>query len=508
MAKRALIIGINAYDPPNALPSCVADADAFESLLRKSYGFTDIANLRDRQASNSAMAAGLQQLVKDASAGDELVFYYSGHGFSFEKNGALIEALVPQDANFFDSDQLAGLTSAVPPGVLTVVLDSCFSGGLEKTFLLPNGMVERGFVKRFQLSATQKAFVPPIEGRTLAYRPFGSSAGQTAAAVVQQFQAGKPSDKAFSIVVPAPSTDDRRFLLMSACLADETAAASTSQTEGKSAFTFSLLDRIQAADLAAGPVAALLDAAGKRLRDLGITQTPTLRAPAKLDQQPLLRVQPTPAGSQIDSFSKSFTTHNNGRDIIMDSTTSPAAQKGFFDLATQLAGAIAPIVLSQLQRSPSKGFQGPDAVTIDSKSFASILSGVLTTALPIVMQSLATAQKDFVEQSPVDDKNFLSDLGGAITGIVSSPIGQTAIQVGLQARRAAPRPSRARVGSTPARGGRAGEPPARPFLSRAAGRRGAGRWARVKWETRRAGGVLYLSTAPGNQPGSQADTSS
>src|ERR1700753_1177279 len=109
MKKQALIIGINAYDPPNTLPSCIADADAFEDLLRTVYGFTEIANLRDRQASHAAIASSLQQLVDGAAAGDELVFYYSGHGYSYPKNGATIEALVPQDVNFFDCDQLEAI---------------------------------------------------------------------------------------------------------------------------------------------------------------------------------------------------------------------------------------------------------------------------------------------------------------------------------------------------------------------------------------------------------------
>ncbi len=435
MAKKALIVGINGYDPPNALPSCIADADAFEDLLKTSYGFTDIANLRDRQASNAAMAAGLQRLVQDASAGDELVFYYSGHGYSFEKAGALVEALVPQDANFFDSDQLAGLTNAVPPGALTVVLDACFSGGMEKAFLLPNGMVERGLVKRYQPAGTQKAFVQLTMGKPLRYRPFGYTASQTVAATVQQFQAGKPSDKAFSIVAPAPSSDDRRFLLMSACLSDETAAASTSQTAGKSAFTFSFLDRIAVANLAAGSTSALLDAAGQRLRDLGITQTPMLKAPADLDQRPFLRPQSAPAGPQVAS--KAFTPPNNERDTtIMASTSiaSPAAQKGWADLAAQLAGAIAPIAISHLQSSLSKGYEGPDSVTIDSKSFTSILSGVLSSALPVVAQSLAATQKGFVPtQSLVDDKGWFDTVTSVVGTVVSSPIAQAALQAAIAA---------------------------------------------------------------------------
>jgi hypothetical protein len=173
-SKQALVIGINAYDPRNALPSCVADADAFADLLGKAYGFTRIANLRDQQASHDAMATALTQLVNGATAGDQLVFYYSGHGYSFPKNGVTIEALVPQDEVFFDCDQLAEITNAVPPGVMTVVLDACYSGGMEKAFVHPDGLVEVHRIKSWQPPDSQKGFLAAPRGGTR-YKAFSTS---------------------------------------------------------------------------------------------------------------------------------------------------------------------------------------------------------------------------------------------------------------------------------------------------------------------------------------------
>src|SRR5947209_5263467 len=432
MAKKALIVGINAYDPPNVLPSCVADADAFERLLTNKFGFTDVVNLRDRQASNAAMSSALQTLLNGASSGDDLVFYYSGHGYSLEKGDALVEALVPQDAQFFDSDELGQLTASVPPGALTVVLDACFSGGMEKAFVLASGSVERAKVKRYQPSGADKGFVVLSPGKPLEYRAFGHVAGQTPAAAVQNFQAGQPSAKAFSILVPPPVGDSRRFLLVSACLADETAAASTSQTAGQSAFTFSFLNRIALPQLAAGATSTLLDAAGQHLRELGITQTPMLKAPLQLDQRPFLQWRSSSTDAQAPS-SKPFSTPHTERNITtMASTVSPAADKGFLDIATQLASAVAPLAINYLKNSTSKGFVGPDAVTVDSKGFASIMQGVLHAALPIIAQSMATTQKGFVPSQSVEDKGFLDSLSAAASSVVSSPF-QIAVQAALAA---------------------------------------------------------------------------
>ncbi len=103
-------------------------------------------------------------------------------------------------------------------------------------------------------------------------------------------------------------------------------------------------------------------------------------------------------------------------------------------MAAQLAGAIAPIAISHLQSSLSKGYEGPDAVTIDSKSFTSILHGVLGTALPIVMQSLAATQKGFVPARPaVDDKGWFDSLTSVVGSVVSSPIAQAALQAAIAA---------------------------------------------------------------------------
>jgi uncharacterized caspase-like protein len=161
MASAALVVGINAYDPPNALPSCIEDADSIARLLKEVYGFQSIVNLRDKEASKSAILEGLKNLLAAGASGDDLVFYFSGHGYSFQQGTSLIHALVPQDVDFLTSDELAAVTQGAPPDSLTVVLDSCFSGGMQKAFAKVGG-VKPAKVKYWTppTSSVEKAFDP------------------------------------------------------------------------------------------------------------------------------------------------------------------------------------------------------------------------------------------------------------------------------------------------------------------------------------------------------------
>jgi Caspase domain len=134
MSKRALIVGIKDYPGTiNDLPTCDEDANQFENLLRTSpYGFSDVVVYRDSQATLANVVDGLKGLFKDAKPDDELVFFYSGHGFSSTKNDVLHDYLVFYD-DMLSDDGLNELSQGLPDGALfTIVLDSYFAGGMEK----------------------------------------------------------------------------------------------------------------------------------------------------------------------------------------------------------------------------------------------------------------------------------------------------------------------------------------------------------------------------------------
>lgn len=287
-SKRALLVAINDYgSQQNNLPSCLEDATRFRSLLSERYGFTDFHELYDGEATVANVEAGLGWLFENVAEDDRLVFYYSGHGFQQPKGENLEECLVLGDMKFLFDDRLTELSQSAPPGVLTVVLDSCFSGGMQKRVAL-DGRIE---------IARTKAWMPPpnaalqqqkvILGRPLVPRPFGS-AQVTSAAGVKQLVLGRghasPASKAGPGAQGAAQGEDEtdqmllNGLLLSACSENETASASTSATEGLSAFTFALHQVLEATG--GEPSAAELhQAVAAKLQEMGFQQTPLIKAP-------------------------------------------------------------------------------------------------------------------------------------------------------------------------------------------------------------------------------------
>jgi len=147
--KRALIVGINKYDPAlNCdLSGCVNDANNMKSILESRYGFTKIVMLTDFEATQKNILASLGDMIDGAIAGDQLVFTFSGHGSQVpDANGdetdSYDEILCPTDLNFdapLSDDVLATYFKRVPDGAqLTFLSDSCHSGTVSRGLNLIN----------------------------------------------------------------------------------------------------------------------------------------------------------------------------------------------------------------------------------------------------------------------------------------------------------------------------------------------------------------------------------
>jgi hypothetical protein len=165
--------------------------------------------------------------------------------------------------------------------VLTVVLDSCFSGGMRKPIALGDGV---------EIART-KLWVPPpdmsaaksLTGGPLVPRPFGSSPITDPAAVkrlVLGAQAGPDVKAGGSQAAGEDESGQLQLngLLLSACSENETASAATSATEGMSAFTYALMRALPASGEIS--VTQLYEAAGAQLAEAGFQQTPLLKVPA------------------------------------------------------------------------------------------------------------------------------------------------------------------------------------------------------------------------------------
>jgi hypothetical protein len=146
--KLALLVGANAY--PNApLYGCITDTELQYHLLVNRFGFNpkDILIVSDNAAIKPTRQGILQafedHLIKQAKAGDVVVFHYSGHGSRVQDSDTtdgLNSTFVPIDRTakkMGDKIEVSDimvrtlflLMSAIQTDNFTAVLDSCHSGG-------------------------------------------------------------------------------------------------------------------------------------------------------------------------------------------------------------------------------------------------------------------------------------------------------------------------------------------------------------------------------------------
>ncbi len=277
--KKAVVVGINIYKTStNNLPSCVNDSNKFSDLLSDSYGFSpsDIRKLQDKEANLANINKELTWLFQDAEIDDHLVFYYSGHGFRTEKDGVFKECLVTSDEEFLFDDKLSPSTQSLPPGILSIILDSCYSGGMEKAFFvaIPGEKpfrIKTWYPPHHELNKT----IAAEDNKHLDYQPFGHPVLKSHLSFTELAVSNRLKSLSFE-----PNDKQVNGLLMSACKADEKATASTPQTDGLSAFTFGLIQSIESLGTQISNK-TLLNNAKEKLQDIGLTQTPLLIEPVE-----------------------------------------------------------------------------------------------------------------------------------------------------------------------------------------------------------------------------------
>jgi hypothetical protein len=401
--RKAYIAALDHYpNPANNLPSCINDAKAFQVAIA-ALGFQDIKSDYDDKATLANVQAGLSWLFDGASADDRLVFFFSGHGYQAAKGDNLEEVLCLYDEFLFD-DVLSQKTQALPPGVFTLVSDSCHSGGMYK-MIFADGQTEVAQTKVLKvppLAYQNKIFTDQAKATQLRYRSFGAKPMSLSAQGKVFGEGGlKGLDEAGQLQMNG--------LLLSACLADETASASTAKTNGKSAFTFALIEQMNALGL---PVTnqRLIDGTISMLRTLGFRQTPVLMEPTRpagLGGKSFLTFEGQSAGGNgTDNWIMSIIHNalgNARKEYVMASSKSSSAASSSDEKGWGLIASLASVALPALVRAIRKG--GYE----QQKEFSSIPGGqekfwgtifnVLTTAVPAVVQALRKGgyepQKDF-----------------------------------------------------------------------------------------------------------------
>jgi N-acetylmuramoyl-L-alanine amidase len=167
--KRGLVVGINDYSLAgwNNLRNCVNDANAIEGWLH-GYGF-QVTKLTNQQATGARILSELRSLISQSQAGDSLCFYYSGHGSTDPDplpgvpNHWAQSLAVADGRKILDRD-LANLVGSTADGLnFTIILDSCFSGGMGEAVGVPETL--RGL--------PLPAEINNFEGQSLSITPFG-----------------------------------------------------------------------------------------------------------------------------------------------------------------------------------------------------------------------------------------------------------------------------------------------------------------------------------------------
>ena len=144
-SRRALLIGIGEYANFSRLPGAPNDARAMADFLVEhgDFGVGDIRTLTDRDATRSnILTVAREWLVDGTTAGDDVLLYFSGHGFQqWDRNGdeadGKDETLVPVDAYLGSDGHVQGMITDDEIGMLLddltgrrvqVVIDACHSG--------------------------------------------------------------------------------------------------------------------------------------------------------------------------------------------------------------------------------------------------------------------------------------------------------------------------------------------------------------------------------------------
>ncbi|NTX55317.1 caspase family protein, partial [Myxococcus sp. CA039A] len=296
--RKAVVAGINNYRPQiNQLSSCINDANLMVSLLGTQYGFApkDIQVRLDEAATLSNLKESLAWLFDGATQDDALVFFFSGHGYRVQIDEVWRESLVLYDDFFFDQD-FSKLTQPLPEGVLTTVLDACHSGGMEKDLFIASDFARKlhqlGATRRVELAKVkayidprdfgattgEKAFLPATQAhqRSWLHRSSDERAGEIpfrGFGRPVQILPGVAVTKAYDPQVAA-EPPQANCTLLTACTAEQTAAAGTQLTKNLSVFTFTLGQVLGGTPNVS--YAQCLQQAAAQISSLGFQQTPEL----------------------------------------------------------------------------------------------------------------------------------------------------------------------------------------------------------------------------------------
>lgn len=168
--RRALVIGNDSYESLPALMKARNDAVAVADSLT-SIGF-DVTALTD--ADRRTMSRGVSDLASGIQPGDEVVFYFAGHGVEVQGRNYLLPAdapaVRPGDEAFLTAESLA----------VDDILFTLQSRGARVTVLILDACRDNPFPREGTRSAGGARGLAPIAAPEGAFILFSAGTGQTA----------------------------------------------------------------------------------------------------------------------------------------------------------------------------------------------------------------------------------------------------------------------------------------------------------------------------------------
>lgn len=130
------VVGINDYQYWPRLSNAVKDASDITSTLLKLYNFDFgyVTLLKNEQATRSNIYTSLRSLIEQVTPQDNLVIYFSGHGYFDavlnEGYWIPVDAKINASGDYLSNSDILMLVSNIDSQHTFVIADACFSGSL------------------------------------------------------------------------------------------------------------------------------------------------------------------------------------------------------------------------------------------------------------------------------------------------------------------------------------------------------------------------------------------
>ncbi len=143
---RALLVGIDTYWYASPLKGSKEDVKAMQRFIKKVWGYKDrqIRLLTDNKATKKGILKAFDNwLIKGSQPGDNVLFYYSGHGYyvwddNNDENDGYDETLCPVETDataktMIRDDEIEARLRRLKKRQVTIIVDACHSGTVTRS---------------------------------------------------------------------------------------------------------------------------------------------------------------------------------------------------------------------------------------------------------------------------------------------------------------------------------------------------------------------------------------